>query len=401
MTDLTISCGLTISKVEGRGESRPNSIARSMVVSSDLTWHIAVNENVLPTTSTYFSALPQKIASLQDLLSTLECVDSLSSCVGNDDDKFIPLIAARKGSFRNPSGTPFGTFITPYTLNLALLFVLGSDIVAYHDISCNTIRCTDCMVLVPRANTASRCERCRDYRKNLSGLLTRYHNGKTKRLDGSDPQSHTNYRYLSTQEKDKRLQRLHQQHRMSEKKLTRLWAALEQAIEQRAVTVDEGLHQDLQDLIRENHKSVGDAHPLGSFGRLFWENQMRAASVNDARSMRWDPLMIRWCLYLRHLSGSAYEMLRKSGVVKLPSQRTLRDYTYTAKAAAGFSREVDMHIMEAAKLLSCPDREKHVILLMDEMHLREDLVYDCHTGSFSFLCEVVCILLYMFMQLFF
>ena len=60
-----------------------------------------------------------------------------------------------------------------------------------------------------------------------------------------------------------------------------------------------------------------------------------------------------------------------------------------------------MNIMEAAKLLSCPDREKHVILLMDEMHLREDLVYDRHTGSFAFLCEVVCILLYMFMQLFF
>ena len=271
---------------------------------------------------------------------------------------------------------------------------------AYHDISCNTIRCTDCMVLVPRANSASRCEQCRDYRKNMSGLLTRYRNGQTKRLDGSDPQSHTNYRYLSTPEKDKRLQRLHHQHRMSEKKLTRLRAALKQAIEQRAVTVDEGLHQDLQEIIRENYKGVGDAHPPGSFGRLFWENQMRAASVSDARSMRWDPLMIRWCLYLRHLSGSAYEMLRECGVVKLPSQRTLRDYTYTAKAAAGFSREVDMHIMEAAKLLSCPDREKHVILLMDEMHLREDLVYDRHTGSFAFVCKIVCILLYMFMQLF-
>ena len=164
--------------------------------------------------------------------------------------------------------------------------------------------------------------------------------------------------------------------------------------------MDEGLHQDLQEIIRENYKGVGDAHPPGSFGHLFWENQMRAASGSDARSMRWDPLMIRWCLYLRHLSGSAYEMLRGSGVVKLPSQRTLRNYTYTAKAAAGFSREVDMHIMETAKLLSYPDREKHVILLMDEMHLREDLVYDRHTGSFSFVCEIVCILLYMFMQLF-
>ena len=44
---------------------------------------------------------------------------------------------------------------------------------------------------------------------------------------------------------------------------------------------------------------------------------------------------------------SAYEMLR---AVKLPSQRTLHDYTYIAIAAAGFSREIDMHLMEAANL---------------------------------------------------
>ena len=61
VTDHTISCGLTISKVEGGGESRPASISRSIAVSSDLTWHIAVNGNVLTTTTTYFSALPQKI----------------------------------------------------------------------------------------------------------------------------------------------------------------------------------------------------------------------------------------------------------------------------------------------------------------------------------------------------
>ena len=88
--------------------------------------------------------------------------------------------------------------------------------------------------------------------------------------------------------------------------------------------------------------------------------------------------MIRWCLYLRHLSSSAYEMFRETGVVKLPSQRTLRDYTYIAKASAGFSRDVDAHILHEARLESRPEYEKHVILLMDEMHIREDLVYNHH-----------------------
>ncbi len=33
-------------------------------------------------------------------------------------------------------------------------------------------------------------------------------------------------------------------------------------------------------------------------------------------------------------------------------------------------------LVDAAKVNSCPEREKYVILLLDEMHLRQDLVYD-------------------------
>ena len=105
--------------------------------------------------------------------------------------------------------------------------------------------------------------------------------------------------------------------------------------------------------------------------------------LKDARSMRWDPLMIRWCLYLRHLSSSSYDMLRESGVIKLPSQRTLRDYTYYTKAKAGFSCEVDHQLIVAAKIDICPEREKYVVIIMDEMHIKEDIVYDKHSGKFD------------------
>ena len=97
--------------------------------------------------------------------------------------------------------------------------------------------------------------------------------------------------------------------------------------------------------------------------------------------MRWDPLMIRWCLYLRHMSGRAYEMLRESGVIKLPSQRTLRDYTYYTQATMGFFDVVDRQLMEAGKIQLCPEREKYVVIIMDEMHIKEDVVYDKHTGT--------------------
>ena len=220
---------------------------------------------------------------------------------------------------------------------------------------------------------------------SLCSLLTRFQNGQEKCSNSSDPHSHTNYRYLSTPKKNERLRRLHHQHRLDQLKLSRMQAALERAVEQRGVTVDEDLHRDLQQIVEEKDRDIREAHQPGSFCHLFWENQKRASSARDARAMRWDPLMIRWCLYLRHLSGSAYEMLRDSGVVKLPSQRTLRDYTYTAEAKPGFSREVDNHLVRVANLLSSPERDNLVVLLMDEMHLKEDLVYDRHTGTYVLL----------------
>ena len=209
----------------------------------------------------------------------------------------------------------------------------GTAIVAYHDEKGDTIRCTDCMLLAPESSAGNHCHHCKLYRKTLFGLLTHSQSGQRRHSDISNPSSHTNYRFLSTSEKDERLQRLHHLHRYDQQKIARLRAALERTIEQRGVVVDDDLHQDLREIVKCNDKCISDTYLPGSFARLFWEYQMRASAVTKASSMRWDPLMIRWCLYLRHVSSSAYETVRETGIVKLPSQRTLRDYTYTAKAA--------------------------------------------------------------------
>ena len=80
-------------------------------------------------------------------------------------------------------------------------------------------------------------------------------------------------------------------------------------------------------------------------------------------------------------SSGAYEALRDSGCIKLPSQRTLRDYTHYVKASCGFSSEVDDMLISASQVKKCPEREKYVVLLLDEMHIREDLIFDKHSGK--------------------
>ena len=80
--------------------------------------------------------------------------------------------------------------------------------------------------------------------------------------------------------------------------------------------------------------------------------------------------------------------MRNSGCLRLPSQRTLRDYTHYVEAACGFSTEVDKMLMSASRVDSCPAREKCVIMLLDEMHIRDDLVFDKHSGALIGFCNL-------------
>ncbi len=123
--------------------------------------------------------------------------------------------------------------------------------------------------------------------------------------------------------------------------------------------LDAQTDQDIRDIIRENSKSIAESLPSDSFKKVFWEQQTKAASQCDARQMRWHPAMIRWCLYLRHRSSGAYEMLRNSGCLHLPSQRTMRDYTHIAGSRIGFS--------------DVPEHEKFVGVIFDEMHIEQTL----------------------------
>ena len=65
----------------------------------------------------------------------------------------------------------------------------------------------------------------------------------------------------------------------------------------------------------------------------------------------------------------------QSGLLKLPSQRTLRDYTHVIKPSSGFSDEVDEMLMEEGKINEIEEWQKHVVLIFDEMHIKEDLVF--------------------------
>ena len=90
--------------------------------------------------------------------------------------------------------------------------------------------------------------------------------------------------------------------------------------------------------------------------------------------MRWHPAMIRWCLYLHHKSSGCYSTLRNSGVLTLPSDRTLCDYKHSSTSRIGFSYELDLELLEAVAKLRPQNLAKYVGLTLDKMHVRKGCV---------------------------
>ena len=62
----------------------------------------------------------------------------------------------------------------------------------------------------------------------------------------------------------------------------------------------------------------------------------------------------------------------------MPSQVTLGDYTSYIPAQTGFSTEVDQNLLDVAFLSN--ELNKYVMIIMDEVHIKQDLVYDKHHG---------------------
>ena len=130
----------------------------------------------------------------------------------------------------------------------------------------------------------------------------------------TDPSSHINYMYLNTPEKNDRLAQLHKEKRKLSLRVTQLEQKLLAATVQDGITLTDDFHSDVKKIADACTKQIYSTHPEGSFQRLFWDQQVTASEYKNSKSIKWHPLFIKWCLYLRHLSGKSYEQLQKSEV---------------------------------------------------------------------------------------
>ena len=230
-----------------------------------------------------------------------------------------------------------------------------------------------CFVFILHATT---CYCCRSTLYALVAKEKGHRSSSSSRICSS----HVNNRYLSTQQLMHRMTAVRKTNKALHMKIKNLKEKLAKAVENESVVLDEATSSDLHQIMMEEEAQSTESSSPESFRHLFWEQQKEALK-SKVNGRRWHPLMIRWCLYLRHQSSKAYETLHNSGVIQLPSQRTLRDYSHCVKVHGGYSTEEDCQLMRAVGMATCPEWHKLVVLLIDEIHIKESLVFDKHSGK--------------------
>lgn len=266
----------------------------SLVIDTNLNWRVTAGKKVLQSYISTFGSLPQQLTSVEDVLSVVQFLESCHFCKGNEDEQYFPLQVSRKGVFMDSTGIISYPQYNSVLNSLIVLFFSGSKQVAHYCqdfCSFPTIRSTMCQILV--SSREERCVKCSEYRKMLNSMLSRHNGNKDIVSERTTADSHTNYRFLRTPEKDERMHQLHRKAKICQQRVNRLKVRLEAAVEQRGILVDSAFHHDLSSTMEENEAIISAKYPPGSFPKIFWEQQHRASKLKDSRSMKWEPAMIR------------------------------------------------------------------------------------------------------------
>ena len=250
--------------------------------------------------------------------------------------------------------------------------------------SCSsTVRRVDCDLLCERViGMSRRCKVCQAFRTTLRSATRRCKKLEEHIDDHTQPTSHTRYSALNPSEKNARMKSMHKSLVLLKLRNKRLEAKAKQLIENSGVSLQPDDCSDLSNIMTELTPRVQENFAVDSPQRIFWEQQLHYTSLDNKRAIKWHPLVIRFALNLKYLSSTAYRGVRESGLINLPSERTLADYTHWTTPHSGVQYEFIEQLKGIldAELLSKPH---NVALSMDEMKIKSSLVFSKHSGKLT------------------
>ena len=289
------------------------SLSISLSIQHDFCWTITMGSQVL--TSTLCPLLvgrPDRLVSASAVREVLSTVDDSKHCTGNTEPRFVEQWKQRSLTLHGLSGMLLHMWKNNI---LSLCCVLrGTNCPHQHSSDGSTEPTTLSLPVVsgkwfqscsvwPLYNSAWHytCSGCAaDEGSFWSNARQSSVIVYTYMCEGAFyTYMFISFRYKPLPDLVSRVKEVHHQYRLLSRQHDRLRGKIAAAADKANIVVDEETHHDLV-AITEDSVNFLDDLPPDSFQRIFWQQQVEAAAQKDSRAMRWHPLMVRWCLYLRH-----------------------------------------------------------------------------------------------------
>ncbi|XP_062608616.1 uncharacterized protein LOC134270400 [Saccostrea cucullata] len=340
------------------------AVKLSLVIGKDCHVQLYVHRTLVPETHDFWSELSTHVQSASDVFKILEKLLEYGVCIGNPDPEFQEL-------------TPVGCGISSASSPEILAYREGDFCAVQGNLSySSTIRSSQYAMLV----LGARCPQCSSYRRQLKAREIRQEEKQEKTLSLSSTYKHKD---MNRDMLLKKLEQQKEQIKSIQHTIDKMRRDCDKEIIRNGISMNSIQNQEVEDLMATCEEEMVAAYPdCNSFQRLFWEQQKKAIK-HGTNGMRWHPTIIRWCLYLRQKSSKAYDALRDSGFITLPSSRTLFDYTHYLTSALGFQPDVVKLLREECEKREMFQEEwkSYTGILFDEIKIKEDLVYDKHSGE--------------------
>ena len=290
----------------------------SIIVQLDLTVSILAHNRQIPATSDIWSKFP-RIKNTKDLLYVIKVLNKYTVCSGNHEGHFQDLMPLGVPTF-SPKGTAYSGYKEADFGEVA-----GTKRIK------SSIRSMECSLLV--AGSEGRCPHCKMTRITLNTMLRRK-KMKTEDKGVNYVSSRKRLDHMSQQELRMKVRSLQQERKRLLSQTTTLQSKNKKLKEEITRSIrSSGYHlsnKDTDDMNKLMEELVNDENN-SPYQKLLIEQQLKYNRLRNPKSMRWHPMIIKWCLYVKSKSPKAYKTLKESQFMNLPSERTLYDYSHYIK----------------------------------------------------------------------
>ena len=337
----------------GSISERNGSLVNTLTVGvhGDGSWYLKVFSKDLPVKCIIASNLPNQMnANTADLIfSTLT---KAKICEGNCD--FIDLIRY-KINLSQPEH-----FQSSSADDVGLIQTFNFD--TWDNLS--VIRHHNCSWLVKDGDC---CHACKSYRKTLFAIRSRISEEKQESINVND-------RYKSKEELVQKVKKLEKDNKKNVGRIIRLQASIKKVVKKDGVVVDSESNDVVQEIIQTQECPFDIESPQ----YLLWEQQKLQSGLKDSRTMKWHPLILRWCLSIYIKSPTAYKHIRSSSFLHLPCKNTLLKYINFTDPGCGFNLDILNRLVKIVENYN--ELEKNVCVVFDEMKIKSGLVFCKTTG---------------------